>query len=92
MTAWAAFDRAGPLGLRRPGSDELAQGPFSRGRRSERPSPAPVRTRTLGYDEFPCRPRTERVRNDKEHWLVLTRSPVAGFNPIRDTQAKPLSR
>jgi hypothetical protein len=28
--------------------------------------------------------RAERVRNEKEHWLVLTRSPVAGFNPIRD--------
>ena len=31
--------RSGPLGLRRPRSDELVQGPFSPGRRSERSVP-----------------------------------------------------
>jgi hypothetical protein len=34
--------------------------------------------------EFSCLARTERVRTDNRHWLLLTRSPVAGFNPIRD--------
>ncbi|MBP7052910.1 MAG: hypothetical protein KBE65_18040, partial [Phycisphaerae bacterium] len=40
----------------------------------------------IGHHKFPCRARTERVRNGKEHWLVLTRSPVAGLNPIRDNE------
>jgi len=34
--------RPGPLGLRRPGSDELVQGPFSLGRRSDRARPGAV--------------------------------------------------
>ena len=38
----------------------------------------------LGYREFPCVAQAERLRTEKEHWLVLTRSSVAGFNPIRD--------
>jgi len=35
-------NRPGPLGLRRPGSDELVQGPFSLGRRSDRARPGAV--------------------------------------------------
>jgi hypothetical protein len=35
-------DRPGPLGLRRPGSDELVRGPFSLGRRSDRARPGAV--------------------------------------------------
>lgn len=34
--------RPGPLGLRRPGSDELVRGPFSLGRRSDRARPGAV--------------------------------------------------
>jgi hypothetical protein len=34
--------RPGPLGLRRPSSDELVRGPFSLGRRSDRARPGAV--------------------------------------------------
>jgi len=35
-------NRPGPLGLRRPSSDELVRGPFSLGRRSNRARPGAV--------------------------------------------------
>jgi len=35
-------NRPGPLGLRRPSSDELVRGPFSLGRRSDRARPGAV--------------------------------------------------
>jgi len=45
------FGRAVPLGLRRRGSNELLRGPFSLGRRSERPSPGAFCSRTQGLFE-----------------------------------------
>jgi hypothetical protein len=44
--------------------------------------------RGFGCREFRCLTKGERVRNDKGHWLGLTRSPVARFNPIRDRKRR----
>jgi hypothetical protein len=52
------------------------------------PSDPALRPSPIGrfdYPEFPCLAKAECVRIDKGHWPVLTRSPVAGFNPIRDS-------
>ncbi len=38
----------------------------------------------LGRWEWTCMAEGKRVQKDREHWLVLTRSSLAGFNPIRD--------
>jgi len=42
--------------------------------------------------EYACIAKAESVRNKKGHWLVLTRSPVAGFNPIRDIKSGKCTR
>jgi len=44
MQVRSGCGRAGPLGLRRPGSDERAHGPFSPARRSKRPRPPSARS------------------------------------------------
>jgi hypothetical protein len=52
------------------------------------PSDPALRPSPIGgfdHSEFTCVAKAERVRTDKGQWLVLTRSSVAGFNPIRDT-------
>jgi len=65
-------DRPGPLGLRRPGSDECAHDPFSPAHRSERSRPAPVSSRTPPRSQIYL--HGERKIGENEHWLVLTRS------------------
>jgi hypothetical protein len=67
-------DRPGPLGLRRPRSDELVSGPILARPpiRAIRACPRPE----IGHEnthEFACVTKAESVRNKKEHWLVLTR-------------------
>ena len=51
------------------------------------PSDPGLRPSAIGrsnHHEFACVAKAKSVRSRTESWLVLTRSSLAGFNPIRD--------
>jgi len=76
----SSIEPAFPLGLRRRGSDELVVGPFSLRRRSERYRPRSLWNRRMDKNQIVLNYKGKMVYKERNYWLVLTRTLLAGFD------------